>query len=38
MVEQREETGRDVIRLGAKVGVGGIRDGETTKARLILVG
>jgi len=38
VVQNREKAGRDAVRDGVKVGVGGVRDGSATTARLIIVG
>ncbi|MEV0900332.1 hypothetical protein [Actinoplanes sp. NPDC049802] len=35
---KREKTERSAVTVGATVGVGGVRDGSTTTARLIIVG
>ncbi|MBW6439359.1 hypothetical protein KZ829_37110 [Actinoplanes hulinensis] len=35
---KREKTERDAVTVGATVGVGGVRDGSATAARLIIVG
>ncbi|GIE33044.1 hypothetical protein Ait01nite_060890 [Actinoplanes italicus] len=38
VVDNREKAGRDAVRTGVKIGVGGVRDGSATTARLIIVG
>jgi hypothetical protein len=38
VVENREKAERSAVRAGVKVGVGGVRDGSATTARLIIVG
>jgi hypothetical protein len=38
VVENREKAERSAVRTGVKVGVGGVRDGSATTARLIIVG
>jgi hypothetical protein len=38
VVENREKAERGAVRTGVKVGVGGVRDGSATTARLIIVG
>jgi hypothetical protein len=38
VVENREKAERSAVRTGVKVGVGGVRDGSATTARLIILG
>lgn len=38
VIKQREKIGRDAVRTGVRVGVGGARDGSATTARLVVVG
>ncbi|BCJ41825.1 hypothetical protein GCM10010168_75130 [Actinoplanes ianthinogenes] len=37
IVRKREEVKRDVLTTGVQVGIGGVRDGDATDARLIVV-